>query len=259
VPVGRGLGQPGSGHGDGHPRHGVATVRAVAVLGAGVVRLETGDGDGRCVVYLPEGMRPTLLSLTPTDGTVSPAPDQPRWLVYGDSVAEGWVASGPSGAWPSVAGRSYGLDVVNCGYAGSARGEIASAEQLARVAADVIAVCHGTNCWSRTPHSVAMMAAGTDAFLTVLRQGHPATPIVVLSPVLRPDAEGTANRLGATLADLRDAVEQVVEARADVTLVRGLPLLDASMLPDGIHPGDEGHRLLAAAVGPVVEGLLGSG
>ena len=232
---------------------------APAVLGAGVVRLETGDGDGRCVVYLPEGMRPTLLSLTPADGTVSPAPDQPRWLVYGDSVAEGWVASGPSGAWPAVAGRSHGLDVVNCGYAGSARGEIASAEQLARVAADVIAVCHGTNCWSRTPHSVAMMAAGTDAFLTVLRQGHPTTPIVVLSPVLRPDAEATPNRLGATLADLRDAVEQVAEARGDVTLVRGLPLLDASMLPDGIHPGDEGHRLLAAAVGPVVQRALGSG
>ena len=177
-------------------------------------------------------------------------------MVYGDSIAEGWVASKPSGAWPAVAGRALGLDVVNCGYAGAARGEIASAEQLARVAADVISVSHGTNCWTRTPHSAAMVRAGMAAFLTVLRQGHPTTPIVVVSPVLRPDAEATANRLGATLADLRAAIEEVATARGDVTLVPGLPLLDASLLADGIHPGDAGHDVLAAAIGAVVRDAL---
>jgi len=102
-----------------------------------------------------------------------------------------------------------------------------------------------------------MMAAGMDAFLTVLRQGHPATPIVVVSPVIRPDAEATPNRLGATLADLRDAIEQVATTRGDVDLVRGLPILGASDLPDGIHPGDEGHRALAAAVARAVAAALG--
>jgi lysophospholipase L1-like esterase len=207
-------------------------------------------------VYLPDAMRPTILSVAPVDGSVEPAPSQRRWLVYGDSIAEGWVASKPSGAWPAVAGRAFGLDVVNCGYAGAARGEIASAEQLARVAADVISVSHGTNCWTRTPHSAAMVRAGMAAFLTVLRQGHPTTPIVVVSPVLRPDAEATANRLGATLADLRAAIEEVATARGDVTLVPGLPLLDASLLADGIHPGDAGHEVLATAIGTVVRDAL---
>ena len=240
-------------------RDGARVASADAALGAGVARLATGDGTGPCIVYLPEGMRPTLLSITPVAGTIGPAPAQPRWLVYGDSVAEGWVASGPAGAWPAVAARALGLDVVNCGYAGSARGEIASAEQLSRVPADVITVAHGTNCWTRIPHSAAMMAAGTDAFLTVLRQGHPSTPIVVVSPVIRPDAEGTANRLGATLADLRDAIETVATTRGDVELVRGLPILDAGALPDGIHPGDDGHRVLAGAVAPAVARALGRG
>ena len=108
--------------------HDGACVSSVeAVLGAGVARLTTGEGDGPCIVYLPEGMRPDVRSITAVGGSIGPAPAQPRWLVYGDSVAEGWVASGPSGAWPAVAGRALGLDVVNCGYAGSARGEIASA------------------------------------------------------------------------------------------------------------------------------------
>jgi lysophospholipase L1-like esterase len=237
-------------------RDGVCVSAAPAVLGAGVARLTTGDTTGRCIVYLPEGMRPSLLSLTATIGAIEPAPAQPRWLVYGDSIAEGWVASAPSGAWPAVAGRTLAFDIVNCGYGGSARGEVVSAEQLSAVPADVVSVSHGTNCWTRIPHSAAMVAAGMQAFLTVLRQGHPSAPIVVVSPVLRPDAESTANRLGATLADLRRAIEDVAAAHGDVTLVPGLPLLDAALLADGIHPGDEGHRALATAIGAAVQHCL---
>ena len=237
-------------------RDGLCVSAVPAVLGAGVARLATGVGTGRCVVYLPEGMRPTLFSLSATGGAIEAAPPQRRWLVYGDSIAAGWVASGPSSAWPAVAGRALDVDVVNCGYAGSARGEVASAEQLAAIPADVISISHGTNCWKLTPHSAAMVAAGLDAFLTVLRQGHPSTPIVVVSPVVRPDAEATPNRLGATLADLRAALEEVASARGDVTVLPGRALLDADLLADGIHPGDEGHRILAAAVGDAVEDAL---
>lgn len=216
----------------------------------------------RTIVYLPEGMRPTLSGIDGVDGAVEPAPRQPRWLAYGDSIVEGWVASAPARAWPAVAGRRHGLDVVNVGYAGAARGEIASAEQLAAVPADVISVSHGTNCWSRTPHSAAMVRAGAAAFLDVLRQGHPRTPILVTSPVLRPDAETTPNRLGATLQDLRAAIEEAARERmaagdGNLHLVPGRDLLDAGLLPDGIHPGDEGHDVLAGAFGAAVAAALG--
>ena len=56
-----------------------------------------------------------------------------------------------------------------------------------------------------------MLREGMRGFLTVVREGHPATPIVVASPVVRPDAEEVPNRLGATLADLRAAIEDVVQ------------------------------------------------
>jgi lysophospholipase L1-like esterase len=178
-------------------------------------------------------------------------------------IAEGWIASGPAGAWPAIAGRRFGLDVVNLGYAGAARGEIVSAEHIAGVPADVISISHGTNCWTRIPHSVDQMRANTAAFLDVVRQGHPDTPIVVASPVLRPDAESTPNRLGATLVDLRRAIEDVVRARIDagdtqVTLVSGDGVLTAAHLPDGIHPGDEGHAILADVFGSAVASALKS-
>ena len=94
-------------------------------------------------------------------------------------------------------------------------------------------------------------------FLDVLRDGHPETPVVVTSPVVRPDAEKQANRLGATLADLRRAMEDVARERIaagddHLVLVEGGELLAPADLPDGVHPGDEGHRTLASVFGAAV-------
>jgi lysophospholipase L1-like esterase len=221
-------------------------------LGEGKVRLAWGR-EGTAVVYLPEGMKPVVLSLRGVGGSIEPAPVGPRWVAYGDSLAEGWIASEPALAWPAVAARTFGLDVVNLGYAGAARGEVVSAEHVAGLSGvDVISITHGTNCWTRVPFSAGMMREAVLAFLSVVRQGHPSVPIVVASPVIRPDAEATPNRLGATLGDLRAAMEEAAGA-FDVTLIRGESVLTASHLADGIHPGDEGHRVLASVFGSAIQ------
>ena len=230
---------------------------ADAMFGEGMAMLDLADADPALpvTVYLPEGMKPEIVSLRATQGELRPAPKQPRWICYGDSIAEGWSASEPALSWPAITGRVHGLDVVNLGYAGAARGEIVSAEQIAALESPaVISVNHGTNCWTRIPHSATMMMAGMEAFLRVLREGHPDVPIVVCSPVLRPDAEQTPNKLGATLADLREAIEDVVHSRRErgdrqLHLVPGEAVLEPRHLADGVHPDDEGHRILARAFG----------
>ncbi len=128
----------------------------------------------------------------------------------------------------------------------------------------MISVSHGTNCWSRIPFSVAMFREQTRAFLAVVRQGHPDTPIVVTSPILRPDAEDTPNLLGATLADLRTTMEEVARERVaagdtHLTLVEGGDLVNPADLPDGVHPGDHGHGVLAQAFGGAVAAAAGAG
>ncbi|TML76633.1 MAG: GDSL family lipase [Actinobacteria bacterium] len=230
-----------------------------AVLGEGRARLSMGsDTDHRAIVYLPEGMRPRVLDVTPIGGSIESAEPRKKWVCYGDSIAEGWIASAPAMAWPAIVAREHALDVVNMGYAGSARGEIVTAEHIAGLPADVISITHGTNCWTRIPHSVEQMRANTDAFLNVVRQGHPQTPILVASPIIRPDGEETANKLGATLGDLRAAMEDAVRARIDagdtaLQLIEGLPLVAPEQLGDGIHPNDDGHIALARALGPVLQ------
>ena len=229
-----------------------------AVHPEGIARLRTGRGGDRAIIYIPEALRPLIRQII---GDVEPAPLQKRWICYGDSVAEGWLASGPALAWPHIAGREHGLDVVNMGYAGAGRGEIVTAEHIAELAADVISITHGTNCWTRVPFSVDLFREQTREFLDIVRQGHPETPIVVASPIVRPDAEETPNRLGATLADLRKTMEDVVRERIDggdtnMKLVEGRHLVTEAQLADDIHPNDDGHRAIAAAIGPVVKAMV---
>ena len=110
-----------------------------ARLGGGSVRLELGHGVDRAIVYLPEGMKPSVASVCALGGEIEPAPLQPRWIAYGDSITEGLVGRlSPARSWVAVTAREHGLDAVNLGYAGSARGEIVIAEQIAALDADVI-------------------------------------------------------------------------------------------------------------------------
>ena len=241
-------------------RGGSSRASAAAEVGRHVARLDVPAADEpEVVIYLPEGMRPALHGLRTAGAAPAAAAAGPRWLAYGDSITEGWTASRPALAWPAIAARRFGLDVVNLGYAGAARGEIASAEQVSTLPADVISLAYGTNCWNRTPHSTGLLREGLLAFLRILREGHPGTPIVVVSPVLRPDAETTPNRLGATLADLRAVVETVareVREAGDgrLSLVRGGELLSPGHLADdGIHPNDAGHAAMAEVIGPAVQ------
>jgi lysophospholipase L1-like esterase len=229
--------------------------------GAGTVRLPL-PGSGPVTVYVPEGMAPALNGITGLGGAIAPAPPQRRWLAYGDSITEGWGASAPGRTWLATAARRLDLEAVNFGYAGSGRGELVVAEAMAGVPADVITVAFGTNCWGMIAFSEELLAATVRAFVASVRVGHPHTPIVAVSPIVRPDAETTPNRLGVTLAGLRAAYERAVlslgKADAGITLVRGGELVTAGQLADGIHPDDAGHAALAAVVGPAVGAALQS-
>ena len=207
-------------------------------------------------LYLPEALLARPTRLTPVDGQIDPAPPQPRWLAYGDSITQGWSATDPGRAYPALAGRRHGLDAWNLGFAGAARGELAAAGHIAATEADVISLAFGTNNWSVIPTGAAHLAGILQDFVAVIRSGHPATPIVVVSPVVRPDAEHQRNVAGATLADLRQAIEDTTRRLATtdpaLRLVPGRELVTPEQLADGIHPADEGHRAMADAVGTTV-------
>ncbi|MCH5677566.1 SGNH/GDSL hydrolase family protein [Streptomyces gilvus] len=214
-------------------------------------------------LHLPEARLGRIVSLEPVRGRVEPVADRPRWLAYGDSITQGWSVSDPACAYPATVARRYGFEAWNLGFAGAARGEIAAAQYLATLEADVISLAFGTNNWSVLPTGPQHMAGLLRDFVAVVRSGHPRTPLVVISPLLRPEAEDRPNAVGATLADLRHAVEETVGelAREDraLRLLAGGELVGAGELVDGIHPGDAGHRRIADALGPVLAQMVEAG
>ncbi|GAA2593654.1 GDSL-type esterase/lipase family protein [Streptomyces axinellae] len=233
----------------------VALVPDAPREGERVVRIDWPGGPG--VLYPPVAYCPVPLGVRGAE----PAPALPRWLVYGDSITEGWSAGGPALSWPPLAGRALGLDPVNLGYAGSARGELPSAEQLAGLPGAAITLAFGCNCWTGVPHSPSLLYEVTRAFLELVRTGHPRTPLLVVSPLPRPEAERAPNALGATLGDLRAAVEEAVRDRmaagdGELALLPGAGLLGRGHLVDGVHPGDAGHALVASAVAETLSKLL---
>ncbi|MFF7814691.1 GDSL-type esterase/lipase family protein [Streptomyces sp. NPDC007945] len=217
------------------------------------VRLRLPPGGGEFTVHLPEAQAPVVRGVRGVGGALTPAPARPRWLVHGDSITEGWWSTRPAHAWPAAAGRALGLDPVNLGYAGGARGELVLAEHLARLPGDLITLAFGTNCWDRVPATPEWLHATVRSFVGLVRRGHPRTPILLVSPVLRPAAEHTRNALGATLTELRRAMERAgrelaAEGDRHLTVLPGRPLLRPEHLADGLHPDDTGHAALAEAV-----------
>ncbi|MER5891325.1 GDSL-type esterase/lipase family protein [Streptomyces sp. NPDC001941] len=239
-------------------------VREVLADPAGeqVVRIGLPPSHGPFTVHPPEARSPVVLGLRAVGGTVAPAPRRPRWLVHGDSITEGWWSTRPAHAWPAVAGRALGVDTVNLGYAGCGRGELPVAQQLATLPGDLLTLAFGTNCWSRVPHTPGLLYETTRAFVALVRRGHPDAPLLLLSPVLRPGAESEPNELGATLGELRTAMEEagrdlVAAGDSRLAVLPGRDLLRAEHLADGLHPDDEGHALIGAAAAKALNTLVG--
>ncbi|WP_285480133.1 SGNH/GDSL hydrolase family protein [Amycolatopsis sp. NBRC 101858] len=247
-------------------RAGRLPVSVVPVPGGdGTVRIPLPEREpGEVVrVYLPEAVEVRVDGVSPVGGSLAPAPRGPLWVVYGDSISQGWSVTECGLAWPSLVAAGLGLDLVNLGFAGAARGELQAADVVGASEAAAVAVAWGTNAWSSLPTDAAQIGQTMRVFLTALRQGLPRAPVVVVSPIRRPDAEDVPNRFGATHAELRTALEEAVDefavATGDerITLVRGLGLVPDAELADGLHPGDDGHRSLAAGVAPHVAAGLG--
>lgn len=225
------------------------------------VTLPLPPAGGVFTVHLPEGQAPVPLAVRALGGTLSPAPARPRWLVHGDSITEGWWSTRPAHSWPATAGRLLGLDPVNLGYAGGARGELPLAEHLSRLPGELITLAFGTNCWSTVPATADWLYATVRALVGLVRRGHPKTPLLVVSPVLRPEAEHTRNALGATLTELRRAMERAARDLASegddhLLVLPGRPLLGPEHLADGLHPNDAGHARIATAVAEALRDVL---
>ncbi len=240
-----------------------------------VVGLPAGEKDVE--VWLPHDEETELVALR-ADAPVEPLPAAgPRWVHHGSSISHGSNATRPTGTWPVVAARLAGLDLVNLGLGGSALLDPFVARTIRDLPADRISIKLGINLVNTDLLRRRALGPAVHGWLDTIRDGHPETPIRLVSPIhcgmheavpgptgvdMSGIAEGrvgfvaegdpaTVARGSLTLAVVREVLGEVVEHRADPHLayVDGLTLYgphdEARLpLPDNLHPDAASHRLI---------------
>ncbi|MEC3974208.1 GDSL-type esterase/lipase family protein [Amycolatopsis sp. H20-H5] len=239
-------------------------------------------------IWLPHNETTELVALR-TDAPVDPAPagNSRVWLHHGSSISHGSNAASPTTSWPALAARLGGVELVNLGFGGSALLDPFTARTLRDTPADLISVKLGINLVNADLMRLRAFVPAVHGFLDTIREGHPATPLLVVSPILCPihedtpgpsvpDLSGGQLRFRATgdpaeraagkltLAVIRDELSRLVKQRAadDPNLhhLDGRDLYGEAdfaelPLPDELHPDAATHRRIgerfaAAAFAP---------
>jgi hypothetical protein len=248
----------------------------------GTVRFEgLPDRDKLVELWLPWSETTHLVELR-TDAPVLPAATDRRvWLHHGSSISQGSVADGPSATWPAIAARLGDVELVNLGFAGSALLDPFTARTMRDLPADLVSVKVGINLTNLDLMRRRAFGPAVHGFLDTVREGHPTTPLLVVSPLLCPiheetpgpgtfdvealgrgevrfsatgdPAEVSAGKL--TLRVIRAELARIVAERAEddpaIRYLDGLELYGetdhvALPLPDALHPDGETHRLIGA-------------
>ena len=227
-------------------------------------------------IWLPHNEITELVALR-TDAPVEAAPDRGRkvWLHHGSSISHGSDAESPSTTWPALAASLGGVELVNLGFGGSALLDPFTARAMRDTPADLISVKIGINLVNTDLMRLRAFAPAVHGFLDTIREGHPTTPLLVVSPILCPIHEDTpgpaapdlsslgagklsflatgdpADRTRLTLTLIRDELSRITAARAaddpnlhhlDGRELYGEADFAELPLPDQIHPDAATHR-----------------
>ncbi len=243
------------------------------------LRFDTLPGGAKTVeIWLPHNETTELVELR-TDAPVEAAPDRGRrvWLHHGSSISHGSNAETPTTTWPALAAAEGGVELVNLGFGGSALLDPIIAQVIRDTPADLVSLKLGINLVNTDLMPLSDFAPAVHECLDTIREGHPTTPLLVVSSVLCPihehnpgpsvpDLTDLANgRIGfraagdpgdptrLTLTSIRTELARVCADRSardphlhhlDGRELYGEPDAAGLPLPDQLHPDPATHRLI---------------
>jgi len=105
------------------------------------------------------------------------------WLHHGSSISHGSNATHPLGTWPAVASRLGGVELINLGFGGSALLDQFTARTIRDTPADAISLKLGINLLNTDLMRLRAFGPAVHGFLDTIRDGHPTTPLLVVSPI----------------------------------------------------------------------------
>ena len=226
------------------------------------------DGEHLIELYLPSQYVPVTVRALKIDADAKVrrwADDRGRIVLYGSSITHCRHAAGPSETWPALVAQQFGLHLTSLGYGGDCHLDPMVGRMIRDLPADYIGLKLGINMMVAASVSDRLFRALAIGLIRTIRDGHPDTPLVVVSPICHPPSETTENAVGMTLERIRERLAAACDAlrgQGDGNLhyVDGLSLMgpgDVHLYIDGIHPSAEGYRLLAKAWAREVAPKLG--
>jgi hypothetical protein len=214
------------------------------------------------------------------------------WLHHGSSISQGSNAASPSSTWPALAAALGGVELINLGLSGSALIDPFTARTLRDTPADLISVKLGINVVNADLMRLRAFGPAVHGFLDTIREGHPSTPLLVVSPIYCPIHEDTpgpgafdmaALRAGQvrflatgdpaeraagklTLGVIREELARIVKQLAaddpNLHYLDGRELYGEAdfaelPLPDALHPDAATHRRIGERFGALAFGAGG--
>ena len=270
-----------------------------ATTGGTAVTLDMATGAARAAIEPDHTSRFTVLSAEPKDVEIwlphnetievralrANAPveavtsTRPVWLHHGSSISHGSNATHPLGTWPAVASRLGRVELLNLGFGGSALLDPFTARTIRDTPADAISLKLGINLLNTDLMRLRAFGPAVHGFLDTIRDGHPTTPLLVVSPIFcgihentpgpgafdldaisrgemrfistGDPAEVAAGKL--TLTVIRRELKRIVEERRtqdpNLHYLDGLELYgetdaETHPLPDALHPDAETQRAI---------------
>jgi hypothetical protein len=240
--------------------------RLPVVPGRGSVDVALPGGDTEVELWLPQSSVARVGPVTLAGHrAVAAAPRTgARWITYGSSITHCKEAAGPSETWPALVARRNGWRLTCLGFGGDCHLDPLVARTIRDTEADIISMCLGINIYGGSTFGVRTLASAASGFIETVRDGHPDTPIVVITPIFAPDRETQPNLAGMTLVDVRAQVAAAVETLqrlgdARLGLIDGLEVMGADtahLPPDSLHPSADGYRLMADRLAPQLQRAL---
>ncbi len=193
----------------------------------------------------------------------------------GDSITEGHSTTGPEKTYHQLIKEKYGLEhAYNYGISGTriARQVIPFKEsprcdltfelraEIMDRKADAVVVFGGTNDFGHgdapfgtvDSEDIYTFCGAVNSLINKLKRDFPEVPIVFMTPLHRATELEPSQPDGKILEDYVIAIRTICKNRGvpviDLFSINPLDPFDAELVPDGLHPNDKGHIVLAEVV-----------
>lgn len=176
-------------------------------------------------------------------------------VYYGTSITQGGCASTPGTTYQSFVSRWLNADFVNLGFSGNGFGE----PELAAAVSEIDASCFVVDFWANV--QAAQYGERLPGFVGPIRENHPHTPVVVISPF-----HFTCYSVDPTTRDIQrkdaEAFVKQQQRHGDkhIYFFDGYKMISKEEtfgLVDGVHANSLGFYLMAKGLTPFLKRVLG--